>query len=161
MLLLIKPHTNLDGDVSVVSAFYTQMQTSRTLDPSAAACVASASAGQSFGMGADRSQGGDVSRTGYRICTMGTHRTGATLFTAAIVHKGFPWIKCYRLQTQRSQRTHSCCSMSTMGDEAVCTPFHTPLNKATPDLVLWLLVWRTIAGCEGVEGDGGHLDEND
>ena len=73
--------------------FYKQMLTSLPLDLSAAACVASARAGRWFGMGAGGSQGGDVSRTGYRICTMGTLRTGATLFRAVIVHKGFPWIK--------------------------------------------------------------------
>lgn len=66
---------------------------------------------------------------------LGTHRTGATLFTGIIVHKGFPWIKCYRLQTQGSQRIRSCFSMGTMGDEAVHTPFLTDLNKATLDVV--------------------------
>lgn len=64
-----------------------------------------------------------------------THRTGNALFASVFVHKGFPWIKCYRLLTQGSQRTHSCCSMSTMGDEAVHTPFLIDLNKVALDVV--------------------------
>lgn len=66
---------------------------------------------------------------------LGTHRTGATLFPSVIVHEGFPWIRCYRLQTQGSQRTRCCCSTGTMGDEAVHTLFLTDLNKATLEVV--------------------------
>lgn len=51
---------------------------------------------------------GQVIRSSVYSGPLGTHRTGATLFSGIIVHKGFPWIKCYRLQTQGSQRTHSC-----------------------------------------------------
>lgn len=78
---------------------------------------------------------GQVIRSALYSGPLRTHKTGTTLFAGVIVHKGFPWIKCYRLQTQGSQRTHSCCSMSTMGDEAVHTPFLTDLNKATLDVV--------------------------
>lgn len=74
---------------------------------------------------------GQVIRSAVYSGPQGTHRTGDTLFTSIIVYEGFPWIRCYRLQTQGSQRTCSCCSMSTMGDEAVLTD----LNKATLDVV--------------------------
>lgn len=77
---------------------------------------------------------GQVIRSAVYSGPLGTHSTGATLFTGIIVHKGFPWIRCYRLQTQGSQRTHRP-SMSTMGDEAVHTRFLTELNEATLDVV--------------------------
>lgn len=70
----------------------------------------------------------------------GTYRTEATLFNGIIVHMGFPWIKCYRLQTQGSQRTRRSYSMGTLGDGAVHTPFPTGLNEvmmvryARPDM---------------------------
>lgn len=85
-----------------------------------------------FQKGVVYSQRGDVSRTGHKICSLqgppGALRTGATLFPSIIVLNGFPWIKCYRLQTQRSQRPHSCF-MSTMGDEVGHTQFLTDLNE--------------------------------
>lgn len=83
---------------------------------------------------------GQVIRSAGYSGPLGTHRTGATLFTGIFVHKGFPWIKCYRLQTQGSQRTHSCFSMSTMGDEAVHTPFLTGWMRPNWTLSQWLLV---------------------
>lgn len=96
------------------------------------------------------------------------HRTGATLSAGVIVHEGFPWIKCYRLQTQGSQRTRSCCSMSTMGDEAVHTPFLTDLNKATLDVVPLAGYGEGGGGVDGGGGEWGgrrgdarHLDKND
>lgn len=92
---------------------------------------------------------GQVIRSAVYSGPLGTHRTGATLSTGIIVHKGFPWIKCYRLQTQGSQRTRSCCSTSTMGDEAVHTPFLTDLNEATLDAV-------PVARRLDVEKEGGH-----
>lgn len=78
---------------------------------------------------------GQVIRSAVYSGPLGTHRTGATLFASIIVLEGFPWIKCYRLQTQGSQRTRSCCSLDTMGDEAVHTQFLTGLNEAALDVV--------------------------
>lgn len=78
---------------------------------------------------------GQVIRSAGYSGSLGTHRTGATLFTRLIVHEDFPWIKCYRLQTQESQRTHSCCSVDMMGDETVHTLFLTGLNEVALDAV--------------------------
>lgn len=78
---------------------------------------------------------GQVIRSALYSGSPGTRRTGATLFASVFVRAGFPWIKFYRLQTMGSQRTHSCCSMSTMGEEAVHALFLTDLNEATLDVV--------------------------
>lgn len=78
---------------------------------------------------------GEVIRSVVYSGSLGTHRTAATLFTSIIVQEDFPWIKCYRLQTQGSQRTRSCCSVDTMGDEPVHTLFLTGLNEAALDVV--------------------------
>lgn len=74
---------------------------------------------------------GQVIRPAVYSGPLGTNRTGATLFASVIVRKGFPWIKCHRLQTQGSQRARSCCSMGTMGAKAAHTPFLSDLNEAT------------------------------
>lgn len=78
---------------------------------------------------------GQVIRSAVYSGPLGTHRTGTTLFATVIVREGFPWIKCYGLQTQGSQRTRSCCSMGTAGDEAAHTMFLTDLNETTLDVV--------------------------
>lgn len=95
---------------------------------------------------------GQVIRSVVYSGPLGTHRTGDTLFASVIVHEGFPWIKCCRLQTQGSQRTRCCCSMSTMGDEAVHTAFLTDLNKATLDVVP--MAPRLDMEKEGSDGGG-------
>lgn len=84
---------------------------------------------------------GQVLRPAVYSGTLGTNRTGPTLFACVIVHEGFPWIKCCRVQTQESQRTPSWCSMSVMGDEAIHTLFlpwcdegHTGSNSCCPSL---------------------------